>query len=64
MGVAEFHHAGTLGVFDDAAFQRYGAQLIGRTAAWPHGESSGKSGKSRFAVLVGGGEGRGKPFNS
>src|ERR1700745_49559 len=35
MGVAEFDHAGTLGVFDDAAFQRDGAQLIGRTAAWP-----------------------------
>jgi hypothetical protein len=38
MGIAELHHAGTLGVFDDAAFQRHGAQFIGRTAAWPHGE--------------------------
>jgi hypothetical protein len=37
MGVAEFNHAGTFGVFDNAAFQRHGAQLIGRTAAWPHG---------------------------
>jgi hypothetical protein len=37
MGIAEFHHAGTLGIFDDAAFQRHGTQLVGRTAAWPHG---------------------------
>ena len=37
MGVAEFHHAGTLGIFDHAAFQRHGAQFIGCTAAWPHG---------------------------
>jgi hypothetical protein len=36
MGVAEFDHAGTLGVFDHAAFQRHGAQFIRRTAAWTH----------------------------
>ena len=36
MGVAEFDHAGTLGIFDHAAFQRHGAQFIRRTAAWPH----------------------------
>jgi len=36
MGIAEFNHAGTLGVFDHAAFQRHGAQFIRRTAAWPH----------------------------
>ena len=43
MGVAEFHHAGAFGIFDDAAFQRHGAQFIRRTAAWPHGKSSEKS---------------------
>jgi hypothetical protein len=36
MGVAELHQAGTLGVFDDAAFKRDGAQFVGCTAAWPH----------------------------
>jgi len=42
MGIAEFNHAGTLGVFDHAAFQRHGAQFIRRTAAWPHEKSSEK----------------------
>src|SRR5882724_471591 len=37
MGVAEFNHAGPLGIFDHAAFQRHGAQFVRRTAAWPHG---------------------------
>ena len=60
MGVAEFHHAGAFGVFDHAAFQRHGAQFIGRTAAWPHGKSFRKFRKDWFAVLVGGGGGSGK----
>ncbi len=60
MGVAEFHHAGTFGVFDHAALQRHGAQFIGRTAAWPHGKILPNVRKSLFAVLVGGGERSGK----
>ena len=36
MGIAEFHEAGTLGVFHHAAFERYGAQLVGLSAARPH----------------------------
>src|SRR5882757_707704 len=36
-----------------------GARRLGRMGNPPQ-----KSGKRRFAVLVGGGEGRGKPFNS
>jgi hypothetical protein len=60
MGVAEFNHAGTFGVFDHAAFQRHGAQFIRRTAAWPHGKSSANSANIWLAVLVGGGTGSGK----
>src|SRR3569833_167745 len=62
MGIAELNHAGTFGVFDHAAFQRHGAQLIGRTAAWPHGEILSKSSENSFAVLVGGGVRSGKGF--
>ena len=36
VGVAELHEAGALGVFHHAAFERYGAQLVGLSAAWPH----------------------------
>jgi hypothetical protein len=36
MGVAELHEAGALGVFDHAAFQRYGAKLVGLAAARSH----------------------------
>src|SRR4029077_20023876 len=49
VGVAEFNHAGTLGIFDDTAFQRHGAQFVRRTAAWPHGKSSSKG--FRWACL-------------
>jgi hypothetical protein len=38
MGVAELHKAGALGIFDDAALERNGAQLIGRSATGPHGD--------------------------
>ena len=62
MGVAEFHQAGAFGVFGDAAFEGHGAQLIGRTAAGPHGEILSKSGENSFAVLVGGGVRSGKGF--
>src|SRR5262249_48600954 len=37
MGVAELHETGALGVFHDAALERNGAQLIGRSATGPHG---------------------------
>jgi hypothetical protein len=54
MGIAEFDHAGTLGVFDHAAFQRHGAQFVRRTATWPHGKSSRFLAKrSGLAVLLG-----------
>src|SRR5947209_2420486 len=36
MGIAELHEAGTLGIFHDAAFERYGTQLVLLSAAWPH----------------------------
>src|SRR5262249_45125585 len=36
MGVAELHEAGALGIFHHAALERYGAQLVGLSAAWPH----------------------------
>ena len=39
MGVAKFHEAGALGVFHHAALQRHGAQLVGLSAARPHGTS-------------------------
>jgi hypothetical protein len=60
MGVAEFDHAGTLGVFDHAAFQRHGAQFIRRTAAWAHGNPPEFSKKRWLAVLVGAGGPSGK----
>jgi hypothetical protein len=67
MGVAEFDHAGTLGIFDHAAFQRHGAQFVRRTAAWPHGKSSEKFSKKRIrsglAVLLGAGSHSGKALN-
>ena len=37
VGVAELHEAGALGVFHHAALERYGAQLVGLSAARPHG---------------------------
>jgi hypothetical protein len=37
MGVAELHEARALGVFHHAALERYGAQLVGLSAARPHG---------------------------
>src|SRR6185312_14897053 len=67
MGIAEFYEAGPLGVFDDPAFQRHGAQLIGGTAAWPHGKSSKYPEVIRQVdgsrELVGAQVGRGKAFN-
>ena len=36
VGVAELHEAGALGIFHHAAFERYGAQLVGLSAAGPH----------------------------
>ena len=39
MGIAEFHETGALGVFHHAALQRYGAQLVGGSAARPHAHS-------------------------
>jgi hypothetical protein len=36
MGVAEFHHAGTFGVFHHAALERDGTQFVGRAAAGTH----------------------------
>jgi hypothetical protein len=60
MGVAEFNHAGTFGIFDRAAFQRHGAQFIRRTAAWPHGKSSNGTEKGCPVVLLGAGSGSGK----
>jgi hypothetical protein len=37
MGVAEFHETRAFGVFHHAALKRYGAQLVGLSAARPHG---------------------------
>jgi hypothetical protein len=37
MGVAELNEARALGVFHHAALERYGAQLVGLSAARPHG---------------------------
>ena len=37
VGVAELHEARALGVFHHAALERYGAQLVGLSAARPHG---------------------------
>jgi hypothetical protein len=36
MSIAELHEARALGVFDHAPFERYGAEFIGLSAAWPH----------------------------
>jgi hypothetical protein len=60
MGVAEFHHAGALGVFDHAAFQCDGAQFIGRATAWAHVKISGIQEKQFLAVLLGARDGSGK----
>jgi hypothetical protein len=37
VGVAELHEARAFGVFHHATFERYGTQLIGLSAARPHG---------------------------
>ena len=39
VGVAELHEAGAFGVFHHAALERYGAQLVGLSAARPHAHS-------------------------
>src|SRR5579872_1017235 len=64
MRVAEFNEAGTFGIFDDTAFQRYGAQFIRRSAAWPHAKSPKltNQGLLRVRLLVGGGAASGKLF--
>jgi hypothetical protein len=36
MSVPEFHETRALGVFHHAALERYGAKLVGLSAAWPH----------------------------
>jgi hypothetical protein len=36
VGIAELHETGALGIFNDAALKRYGAQLIGLSAAGAH----------------------------
>ena len=62
MGVAEFDHAGTLGILDHAALQRHGAQFIRRTAAWAHGNPPEIQQRRWLAVLLGGRSSSGKAF--
>jgi hypothetical protein len=40
MGVAEFHEARAFGIFDDGAFERNRAQLVGLSVARTHRFSS------------------------
>jgi hypothetical protein len=60
MGVAELHHAGALGVFDNTAFQSDGAQFVGRATAWAHGKPPEIPGNPDLALLLGGWDGSGK----